>query len=100
MAKTYQITSITGEELEVIIQNSLAKALQSWEPPQPVDSKLPEYGTRKEVASILRISLPTVDDYIKRGILEAVRVGGRIRIRRTAIEKAVTEIKSLRYKRK
>jgi excisionase family DNA binding protein len=100
MSHTYQITSINNEELESIIKNSVIQALQDWIPPQPTSSNLPEYGTRKEVAELLRISLPTLDDYIKRGVIEASRIGGRIRIKRSEIEKAMTDIKSLRYQRK
>lgn len=100
MSQTYQITSLNGDELESIIKNSVVQALKDWNPPQPVYSSLPEYGTRKEVAELLRISLPTLDGYIGRGLIDASRIGGRIRIKRSEIEKALTEIKSLRYQRR
>jgi excisionase family DNA binding protein len=99
MSHTYQITSINGEELEAIVQRSITQALQGWIPPQPTSSTLPEYCTRKEAAELFRVSLPTLDSYIKRGLIEASRIGGHIRIKRSEIEKAMTEIKSLRYQR-
>lgn len=99
MSKIFQITSINGEELDLLIQNAITNALHNWEPPQPKSPGLPEYSTRKEVAQLLKISLPTLDGYINRGLIEASRIGGRIRIKRSEIEKALTEIKSLRYQR-
>lgn len=100
MSHTIQITSINQEELGDLIKNSIVEALQNWQPILPLASNLPEYSTRKEVAVLLRISLPTLDDYIKRGVIEAERIGGRIRIRSSEIENAMTKVKSLRYKRK
>ncbi|WP_035360623.1 helix-turn-helix domain-containing protein [Dyadobacter alkalitolerans] len=98
MSQTYQITSISGEELDVIIQNSVVRALQEWKLPEPKIA-VPEYTTRKEVAKLLKVSLPTLDDYIKRGLITAVRIGGRVRIKREEVERSMIEVKSLKYKR-
>jgi len=38
----------------------------------------PEYLTRKETKDKLKISLPTLNEYTKRGILKSYRVGARV----------------------
>lgn len=96
MTQILQVTSINQEELGVLIKNSVAAALQGWEPPV---HNLPEYCTRKEAAALLRVALPTIDEYIKKGLIEGSRIGSRVRIKRSEIEKAMAEIKNLRYKR-
>ncbi|KAA0990480.1 helix-turn-helix domain-containing protein [Dyadobacter aurulentus] len=99
MAKIFQITSFDESELEQLIHNSVIRALQNWQPPKdpPVHK---DFLTRKEVSSLLQLSLPTIDQYIKTGILDAVRFKGRIRIKGSSIASATETIKSLRYKRK
>lgn len=42
--------------------------------------------TRKQAASLLNISLPTLDKYTREGTIPAVRLGGIIRFRRDVID--------------
>ncbi|MCH3881712.1 helix-turn-helix domain-containing protein [Tenacibaculum aquimarinum] len=48
--------------------------------------------TRKQVSEILSISLVTVDDWSKRSILTAYRIGNKKRFKRKEVEKALTKI--------
>ncbi|MCZ4693384.1 DNA-binding protein [Ancylomarina euxinus] len=48
-----------------------------------------EYLTRKEVTIILKISLSTLWYWKKRGILTPIRIGNKIRYRRSDIEKCL-----------
>jgi len=100
MSRTFQITTIDQDELELVIKNSLIEALKSWQPPQAEPQNSKEYLTRKEVGMLLRLSLPTIDDYIKRGIFKAVRFKGRVRVLKSSVDEAAVEIKSIRYRRK
>jgi excisionase family DNA binding protein len=52
------------------------------------------YLTRKEVAKRLLISLPTFDDYVKRKVIQAYKVGSRIRVKESDVEKALKAIKT------
>ena len=52
--------------------DTITKALT----PQPAGGK--EYITRKEVAALLQITLPTVHDWTKKGVLRAYKIGKRV----------------------
>jgi excisionase family DNA binding protein len=59
-----------------------------------------EYLTRKETAEILGVSLPTLHSYVKKGFLTAQRVGEKtIRFRREDVEKALTAVEPIKYRR-
>ena len=53
----------------------------------------------KEVAQELGVTELTIHNYIKKGILPALKIGRRVFIRRTVLENALKEVKSLKYKR-
>lgn len=52
-----------------------------------------KYLTRKEVAKILRISLPTLGIYIQNGKIPAYRFGGRVLFKSTDVEKVLKQVK-------
>jgi excisionase family DNA binding protein len=62
------------------------------------DSKDP-YITVQEAAKQLKVSDLTVRNYVKRGLIKARKVGNRILIDTKSIETALSEVKSLKYKR-
>ncbi len=39
-------------------------------------NQLPEFLTKKEVAELLRVSIKTINNWIKKGIIPYMRVGG------------------------
>ena len=45
----------------------------------------------KEIASFLNVSKRTVQRMVKRGDLDAIRVGGQIRVHRTALDRLLRE---------
>ena len=49
--------------------------------------------TRQEVADFFQISLVTVHDWTKKGILSGYRIGHRIRYKRSDIVKSIEEYK-------
>ncbi|RCS26466.1 DNA-binding protein [Polaribacter sp. WD7] len=56
--------------------------------------KLPEYLTRKEVAKILKVSLVTLSDWNKKGVLKPYRLGNLIRYKRAELDQALISINS------
>jgi len=44
-----------------------------------------------EIANMLSVSKRTVQRIVKRGDLDAIRVGGQIRVRRSALDKMLRE---------
>ena len=53
----------------------------------------------KDVAAELGVAELTVHNYIKRGILPALKIGRRVFVKRSELNNALKEVKSLKYKR-
>ena len=58
----------------------------------------PRYYTRKEVAEILHVTLPTIHNMVKRGDIMAKKVNGRVLFNAEAIDNAVRDSKVYRDK--
>ena len=75
------LTKITVEELSQMITNAVNEAVneavKNIKIDQPVTSNQ-ELLTRKEVADKLKISLVTLNDWTKRGMIQSYAIGGRI----------------------
>ncbi len=63
----------------------------------PIGSIL--YFTRKEVAQLLRITLPTLHQYTKEGRIQALRIGGRVLYSEQAVQEALKVIPTTKGKR-
>jgi excisionase family DNA binding protein len=87
-----QVHGITPQQLkESIISDvrvELNNITQNFQP-----KKQPEYLTRKEVAKILKVSLVTLSDWNKKGVLKPYRLGNLIRYKQSEIEEALIAIK-------
>ena len=66
---------------------------------QPKEESKPENLTVKESAEVLKVSEQSIHNYIKKGFLKAHKMGRIYLIKRTDIEEALKEVKSLKYKR-
>ena len=66
---------------------------------RPIEEEKSENLTVKETAEVLKVSEQSVHNYIKRGTLSAQKVGRILLIKRVDLENALTEVKSLKYKR-
>ena len=88
-----QVHGITPRQLKELILlgvkaelDALTKELQP--------KKFPDYLTRKEVAAILKVSLVTLSDWNKKGILKPYRLGNLIRYKSSELESALISINS------
>jgi len=66
---------------------------------KPVEEEKSENLTVKETAEYLKVSEQSVHNYIKRGFISAQKVGRILLIKRSDLDNALTEVKSLKYKR-
>ena len=89
--KITQLIGISPEEFKesilVDVRAELKTLSQNFQPIAP-----PEYLTRKEVSEILKVSLVTLSDWNKKGILKPYRLGNLIRYKRKEIENALISI--------
>jgi excisionase family DNA binding protein len=93
-----QKSNVTSEELiaiqkeiQVFFSESLAQFLQR-------DKEEHILLSRKDTAKKLYVSLPTLHDWTKTGIIKAHRIGGRILYKLNEIHDALEEIQTSRTK--
>ena len=66
---------------------------------KPEEEEKSENLTVKETAEVLKVSEQSVHNYIKRGLIPALKMGRILLIKREDLDNALTEVKSLKYKR-
>lgn len=57
--------------------------------------KVDKYLTREEVASLLKISLPTLHDWTKKGFLQSYRIGNALRYKEEEVLSSPIAIKKI-----
>ena len=84
------VTSLTLEELTSIIELSILKALSHTPGIQTKKDPSKEYLTRKEVAGMLSITLPTLHKFSLNGRIKAYRIGSRVLYKPNEVESALS----------
>ncbi|MEW2921269.1 helix-turn-helix domain-containing protein [Muricauda sp. ANG21] len=76
--------------LEEAFEKALKRAVKEFiNPPKSNDSDM---FSRKETAKFLRISLPTLHDWTKEGLIRAYRIGNRVLYKKADIDQALNLI--------
>ena len=89
------IQNLTPEELRESIREIIREQLLTFTQKEAN----PKYKTRREASTLLKISLPTLDDYTARGIISASRIGTRILYSEEDIIEAIKKIPVQKYRR-
>lgn len=86
-----QVHNVTPQQLKesilLDVRAELQVIAQNFQP-----KKQAEYLTRKEVAKILKVSLVTLSDWNKKGVLKPYRLGNLIRYKTSEIEESLIAI--------
>ena len=90
------LSPISLKDFESLIRTCIKAELETLSPAKPPET---EYITRKETASILGISLPTLNDWSKRGIIPSYRIASRVRYKKAEIESSLSKVQSYKYGR-
>ena len=94
------LSGISFEQLQdsfrTIVQSEVQKIVSGL---TTAPEAAPELITRKETAVILGISLPTLNEWTKNGIIPAQRIGTRIRYSRANVYASLKDIETLKYRR-
>ena len=88
---TILLHNITPEEFKEKLIFSLKEVIQELILETKKEKPL-EYLTRQQVAEILKISMVTISDWNKKGILKPYRMGNLIRYKSNELEEALTRI--------
>ncbi|MDV7187633.1 helix-turn-helix domain-containing protein [Lutibacter sp. TH_r2] len=91
--KVTQVHGTSPQELKDIIINDFKTELEKFSKNfQPIEQ--PEYLTREEVATILKISMSTISDWNRKGILNPYRLGNTIRYKSNELDQVLIQINS------
>lgn len=90
------LTTHTTEQLSVLISHAVQEAFKNSLSvfASPPSEKL---LTRKETADKLKISLVTLNDWTKRGMIQSYLIGGRVLYKESEIEKSLHQVKTVKY---
>jgi len=89
---------INVEEFKKILSDIIEEKLKI-SPRKELPEKKTVYLYRFEVVELLKISLPTLNNWSKSGIVQAYRIGNRVLYKADEIERAIQSVKNLKYKR-
>jgi hypothetical protein len=97
MENSIMIHNVTVAELYEKIRTTVRDEIVFQRSCEEVVEK--KFLTRRETATRLRITLPTLNSYTKKGILQGVRVGYRVLYREEDVRIAVKDIPTRKYRR-
>lgn len=89
--KQVLLSPITLEEWTQVVNTAVENVIKNYKPPTPPPDN--EYISRKETARILGISLPTLNNYTKRGLISSYRIGSRIRYKKDDVLESLNQRK-------
>jgi excisionase family DNA binding protein len=81
-------------ELKMIIADEVNKALKALGNINPTLEKRDRFLSRKEAATVLEISLPTLSNYTKTGLIQGYKLGGSVRYKMQDLESSLIQIKN------
>ena len=87
---------VTKEDLTNTIASVLKEQLKVLSVVEQ-DAKT-EYLTRKEVAKLLGVSLPTLNDWSKKGVIPSYRIETRVRYKKEEVLSCLKEVHTIKYR--
>lgn len=91
------ITTHTTEELTGLISQAVKEAIINGLPNHSSTLPSEKLLTRKETADKLKVSLVTLNDWTKRGLIQSYIIGGRVLYKDSEIEKSLHQVKTVKY---
>ena len=88
--KEILVISLTEEEMKEILYSTVKGLLDDFKEELKLERQI-ELLTRKEVAKLLKISLPTLHEWSKTGKLKVYRKSGRVYYKRHEVMVALDE---------
>lgn len=95
MEKSILIQSVSIEEFSETLRTLIREELSLLTPKESTSKFL----TRQEAANLLKISLPTLNEYTRSGIIKGSRIGTRVLYAEADVDEAVKAIPTLKYRR-
>jgi len=93
------LSGISNEQLLDGIETTVRNVFEKYILGLQKTESATELITRKEAAQIYGVSLPTLHEWTKKGIIPAQRIGTRIRYKRADVYASLKDVETLKYKR-
>lgn len=95
------LISLAYDQLESLIDNAVGKAIKEYSTQlQKVEDK-PDFLTRKQTADKLHLSLGTLDQYVKSGLITSYKIGHRVLFKSNEINDSLFQsIQNQKFKTK
>lgn len=88
--KSIELNTFQKSDFDKAFDEAIARAFKEYlNPPKASD---PDMLSRKQTAKLLCISLPTLHDWTKEGLIRAYRIGNRVLYKKVDIDQALTLI--------
>jgi len=91
------LQGINTDDLKKIFREVLEETKQESKPKDT--GKRPAYLNRFEVVELLKISLPTLNNWSKEGIVQAYRIKNRVLYKADEIAEVLQPVKNLKFRR-
>lgn len=89
--KNTQIIGVSPEDFKKSIIEDVKEELSKIKLNKKKHSQ-EEYLTRKELAELFKVTLPTISDWSKKGILKPYRLGNLVRFKKSEVESTLKKI--------
>ena len=90
MTKVF-LNNLELSDIKKVIEEALENKLNGFSVPKKTELSL---LTRKDTAKFLRISLPTLHEWTKNGIVKAHRIGNRVLYKQEEVTQALHQIQT------
>jgi excisionase family DNA binding protein len=99
MQKSIILEQINLEQLESLISIAVNKGIALVSSQTKTTENPNELLTRKEVCELLHITLPTLHDWTKEGVITGYRINTRVRYKKSEVLATLQKVSQLKYRR-
>ncbi|VBB48196.1 conserved hypothetical protein [uncultured Paludibacter sp.] len=93
------LNGISFEQLENSLRTIVADEISKQTAKSEPTDNLPDLLTRKQTSAYLGISLPTLNEWTKSGVISAKRIGNRVRYEKQVVLNSLKDVETLKYRR-
>lgn len=99
MQNSLILQNIDLQQLETMISNAVNKGIALVSSQTTTTENPNELLTRKEVCELLHITLPTLHDWTKEGVITGYRINTRVRYKKSEVLATLQKVSQLKYRR-
>jgi len=95
------LTQFSVEQFQSEIANAVRLGLEQLQTTQntTTTTEQTELLTRNEVCNLLHITLPTLHNWTKEGLITGYRIGTRIRYKRAEVLATLNQVQQIKFRR-